>query len=69
MGKGDNIFYACDPDLNTTCSPVIRKELCHIGGKCRICDGTFNPDFARKDENGNPMTYKQWKELQKQGGK
>lgn len=46
--------YLCDPEKNTEC----RKTMCfQKGGPCKR---TSNPEYAKKDENGNPITAKRF---------
>jgi hypothetical protein len=46
--------YYCDPEKNTEC----RKTMCfRKGGPCKR---TSNPEYAKKDENGNPITAKRF---------
>lgn len=66
MEKCDNILYACDPDLNVSCSPRLKKELCQNGGRYQLCEGTFDVRFARQDKSGNPITLKQWKNMKEE---
>lgn len=62
----DNIFFACDPELNTACSERFRKQFCQDGGSCPICDGTFDIRFARKDENGEPISQKEYQKIRRE---
>ena len=55
------VLYWCDPEKNTAC----RKNMCRHtlrlieGGSC---EATFHPEFALRDENGQPMIYEKHEE-------
>ena len=42
------ILYECDPEKNTQC----RKISCTIH---KVCYCTRDPEYAKKDENGDPI--------------
>ena len=46
--------YLCDPEKNTEC----RKTMCFQKGG--LCKKTSNPEYAKKDENGNPIMAKRF---------
>lgn len=65
MSDRESTFYACDPDLNTSCSKRFREEFCQKCGKYKLCDGTFDVRFARRHANGEPITNKEWQEMKR----
>ena len=57
-------LYWCDPEKNTECAKRICKYVLtkEEGG---VCEATFQPAFARTDENGKPMVYEKWEHFQR----
>lgn len=54
------VLYECDPEKNTEC----RKIMCFTkaggrGSKC-VCTATKNPEYAKKDQDGQPIISKEW---------
>lgn len=50
--KPPNTLYLCDPNKNTEC----KKTSCLYGdGKYQQCDATTKKEFAKLDENGEPI--------------
>ena len=48
------VLYKCDPEKNTKC----KKKLCLLYTKGRYsCKSTKHPEYAVKDENGEPIVY------------
>lgn len=58
-------FWACDPEINNKCPIRFRKEFCQDGGYCQLCDGTFDQVYARRHEDGTPISNKEWHEMKK----
>ena len=57
------VLYWCDPEKNTVCQKTMCRHTLRLieGG---ICEATFHPEFALRDENGQPMIYEKQKEWQ-----
>ena len=45
------VLYRCDAEKNTEC----KKRGCSHNNKIWKCRCTSNPDYAQKDENGQPI--------------
>lgn len=45
-------WYYCNPEKKTKCR---KMSCCDHGGPCRR---TSNPEYAKKDENGDPIVAK-----------
>lgn len=58
-------FWACDPELNENCPKKFKSEFCIKGGKCKLCDGTFDVRFARRNKKGEPISNKEWHQMKR----
>ena len=56
-------LYWCDPEKNTECRKLGCRYVLRLieGG---ICEATFNPAFALRDEYGQPMVYEKQAEFE-----
>lgn len=50
----DLTLYVCDPEKNTEC----KKTSCMINEWGGLCALTTKREFAKTDENGEPITAK-----------
>lgn len=48
-----SVLYLCDPAKHVKC----KRNSCYLHGGC--CEQTQYKEFARTDENGNAIEYKE----------
>jgi hypothetical protein len=54
-------LYYCDPALNVQCGKTACKICPQLGRLLNECEATSNPEYAIRDERGEPVKYPPWR--------